>query len=292
MQVFLTGATGYIGSAVAVALRKAGHTVVGLARSEDQMHVLAAKGLGGHRGDLRDLSSLAEGARHADAVIHAALPATADAPQVDRAAVQAILDELNQFNRPFIYTSGCWVLGNTGDRVADEDTPLAPIPLVAWRPAVEQLVLDAARHGVQGIVLRPAMVYGGGDGLVGTFVESARRQGAARVVGDGRNRWTFVHVDDLADLYVRALGAASGTLLFAAHGPALPVRDVAEAASRAAGAGGKVELVPLEEARKTMGPMADGLALDQQISGDRAVRLLGWRPKSPTVLEELENGAR
>jgi nucleoside-diphosphate-sugar epimerase len=287
MQVFVTGATGYIGSAVAVALRKAGHTVVGLARSEDQMHVLAAKGLGGHRGDLRDLSSLAEGARHADAVIHAALPATADAPQVDRAAVQAILDELNQFNRPFIYTSGCWVLGNTGDRVADEDTPLAPIPLVAWRPAVEQLVLDAARHGVQGIVLRPAMVYGGGDGLVGTFVESARRQGAARVVGDGRNRWTFVHVDDLADLYVRALGAASGTLLFGAHGPALQVRDVAEAASRAAGAGGKIEIVPLEEARKTMGPMADGLALDQQVSGERAVRLLGWRPQAPTVLENV-----
>jgi nucleoside-diphosphate-sugar epimerase len=292
MQVFLTGATGYIGSAVAEALRKAGHTVVGLARSEDQMHMLAARSLGGHRGDLRDPASLAEGARHADAVIHTALAATADAPQVDRAAVQAILDELNQFNRPFIYTSGCWVLGNTGDRVADEGTPLAPIPLVAWRPAVEQLVLDAALHGVQGIVLRPVMVYGRGGGLVRAFVESARQHGAARVVGDGRNRWTFVHVDDLADLYVRALGAASGTLLFGAHGPALPVRDVAEAASRAAGAGGKIEIVPLEEARKTMGPMADGLALDQQVSGERAMRLLGWRPKAPTVLEELENGLR
>ena len=173
MQVFLTGASGYIGSAVAQALRKAGHTVVGLARSEDQMRMLAARGLGGHRGDLRDPSALAEGVCIADAVIHASLSATPDAPQVDRAAVRAILDELNQFNRPFIYTSGCWVLGNTGDSVADENTPLAPTPLVAWRPVVEQMVLDAARQGVQGIVLRPAVVYGRGGGLVQFFVDSA-----------------------------------------------------------------------------------------------------------------------
>lgn len=291
MQVFVTGATGYIGSAVCEALQKAGYAVVGLARSEDKVRTLAAQGLGAHRGDLRDLASLAEGVRHADAVIHTALPAAADAPQVDRAAVEAILFELSQFNRPFIYTSGCWVLGSTGGRIADEEAPLTPTPLVAWRPAVEQLVLEAARHGVQGVVLRPAMVYGRGGGLVTSFVQSARKYGAARIIGDGENRWTFVHVDDLADLYVRALGAASGTLLFAAHGPAIRVREVAEAASRAAGAAGKVETVPLEEARKTMGPLADALALDQQISGERAMRVLGWRPQAPSVTEELERGS-
>jgi nucleoside-diphosphate-sugar epimerase len=290
MQVFLTGATGYIGSAVARALSAQGYAVVGLARSDDQARTLAAQGLGAHRGDLRDPASLAEGARQADAVIHTALAAAADTAQVDRAAVEAVIGALAQFNRPFIYTSGCWVLGNTGDKVADEDTPLAPTPLVAWRPANEQLVLDAARRGVQGIVLRPAMVYGHGGGLVASFTQSARQHGAARVVGDGRNRWTFVHLDDLAALYVLALGAAAGTLLYAADGSAVRVRDVAEAASRAAGADGKVETVPLEEARKTMGPFADALALDQQISGERAQRLLGWRPQAPPVLEELARG--
>jgi nucleoside-diphosphate-sugar epimerase len=220
-------------------------------------------------------------------VVHTALAAATDAGEVDRAAVEAIVAALSQFNRPFIYTSGCWVVGNTGDKVADEDTPVAPTPLVAWRPANERLVLDAARHGVQGIVLRPAMVYGRGGGLVTGFVQSAREHGAARVIGNGENRWTFVHLDDLADLYVRALQAAAGTLLFAAHGAAVRVREVAEAASRAAGAEGKVETVPIEEARKTMGSFADALALDQQISGERAQRVLGWRPEGRSVLEEL-----
>jgi nucleoside-diphosphate-sugar epimerase len=290
MQVFVTGATGYIGSAVCQALLRAGYMVAGLARSDDQTRMLAARGLGAYRGDLRDPASLAEGARNADAVIHAAMVAAQDAGTVDRTAVEAILGALGEFNRPFVYTSGCWVLGNTGDRVADEDSPLNPTPLIAWRPGVEQMVLAAAKNGVQSVVLRPAMVYGHGGGLTASFVESARQQGAARLVGDGGNRWTFVHADDVADLYVRALGAAAGTVWFGAHGPAVRVREVAETASRAAGAGGKVESVPLEEARKTMGPFADALALDQQISGERAQRLLGWRPSAPSVLEDLTRG--
>jgi len=292
MQVFLTGATGYLGRAIADALLSAGYAVVGLARSDDQVHMLAARGLGAHRGDLRDPASLAAGARAADAVIHAAMVPDPDADEVDRAAMEAILRELSQFNRPFVYTSGCWVLGNTGDKIANEDTPIDPTPKVAWRPAVEQMVLAAAHHGVQGVVLRPAMVYGRGGGCVGEFVQSARDTGAAQIVGDGQNRWSFVHTDDLGDLYVRALGAPSGTLLYAAHGPALRVREVAEAASRAAGAAGKVEAIPLEEARKTMGPLADALALDQQISADRAHQLLGWHPHAPGVLEDLAFAAR
>src|ERR1022692_1291429 len=122
VQVFLTGATGYIGSAVAEALSNAGYAVVGLARSDDQVRTLAAKGLGAHRGDLRDPASLAEGARNADAVIHTALAAAADTGQVDRAAVEAIVRALSQFNRPFIYTSGCWVVGNTGGKRSEEHT--------------------------------------------------------------------------------------------------------------------------------------------------------------------------
>jgi len=133
-------------------------------------------------------------------------------------------------------------------------------------------------------------VYGRGGGLVNLFLQSAREHGAARMVGDGSNRWTCVHVNDLADLYVRALSAPAGTLLYAADGPAVTMREIAEAASRAAGADGRVEIVPVEEARKTMGLFADALALDQQISGERARRLLGWQPQGPTVLEDLASG--
>jgi len=282
MRIFLTGATGYIGGAVCDALLRAGHTVVGLVRSQEQAGRLAAKGAAAHPGDLRDPGNLAAGARQADAVIHTALLPAADAGDVDRRAVEAMHGPL------LIYTSGCWVLGNTGDRVADEDTPLAPTPLVAWRPAVEQLVLARGR----GMVLRPAMVYGRGGGLLQSFVQSAREHGAARVIGDGQNRWTFVHVDDLADLYVRLLDAPPGTLLFAAHGPALRVREVAEAASGAAGAAGRVEFIPLADARLSLGPLADALALDQQISGERARRSLAWRPIAPSVIDDLAAGAQ
>lgn len=107
------------------------------------------------------------------------------------------------------------------------------------------------------------------------------------MVGDGNNRWTFVHVDDLADLYVRALNAPPGTLLIAANGDPIRLRDVAEAASRAAGAGGKVHSIHIDEAFKTMGPWAQGVILDSRVSGRKARELLGWQPHGRSILEEL-----
>ncbi len=279
MRIFLTGASGYIGGAVAEALMQSGHSVVGMARSAEQAEKLTAKGIEAQRGDLRDAASLEAGARATDAVIHTAAVMTPDAGDVDRAAVTALLRGLAGSGRPFVYTSGCWVIGNTGDRIADEDTPVAPTPLVAWRPAVERMVLEA--DGVKGIVIRPAMVYGRGGGLTMMFV------GSPRVIGDGNNRWAMVHADDLADLYVRALGAAGGTLLFAADGPSVRVRDIAAAA----GAGRKLEFVPLETARESMGAFADALVLDQQISGERAKRTVGWSTRRGSVLEELARTA-
>ena len=156
---------------------------------------------------------------------------------------------------------------------------------------MERLVLDAAPRGARGVVIRPAMVYGRGGGMAMSFVRSAREHGAARMVGDGNNRWTWVHVDDLADLYVRLLDAPAGTLVLAASGPAVRVREVAEAASRAAGAGGKVEATPLEQARANLGPYADALALDQQVTARRAAELPGWRPEARRVLDEIASGS-
>ncbi len=182
-------------------------------------------------------------------------------------------------------------MGNTGETPVDEDGPLHPPAITAWRAEAVTEVLAAAGQGIRTVVIRPGMVYGRGAGAPTSFVQSARQEGAARFVGDGANHWSLVDVDDLGDLYVRALEhAPAGTLLLAVAGLAVAVRDIAEAASRAAGAGGRVRAWPLDEARAAMGPMADALALDQHATAARASRLLGWTPQAPSVLDQLAQG--
>jgi nucleoside-diphosphate-sugar epimerase len=288
MRVFLTGATGYVGSAVAGALARDGHTVLALARSDAAAARLEAEGYRVHRGDLADPASLAAGARGADAVIHAGATGGAAMAETDRAAVEAMLGALEGSGNPFVYTSGTWVHGSTGGRVADEDAPFDPAaPLVAWRPAVERRVREA--DGVRGVVVRPTVVFGRGGGTPATLARAARDRGVVRYVGDGVQRWSAVHVDDLADLYLRALGAEAGSVFVAAHGAAHTAREVAEAA--AAPWGARVEPWPLEEARARLGPFADALALDQQFSGERARAVLGWDPRRPSLMEELRDGS-
>jgi nucleoside-diphosphate-sugar epimerase len=289
MQVFLTGATGYIGSAVAERLRAAGHTLSGLARSDAAAARLRAAGVTPIRGDFSDPKTVAAAARNADGVI--SLATTYDS-KVDGPAISAILDALAGTDRPFVYTSGIWSHGDTGGAVVDEDSPVRPAALVAWRQAVEDKVREAAKRGIRTTVIRPAVVYGRGGGIPAGFSRSAREDGASRYVGTGANRWPFVHVDDLADLYLLALERApAGTLLLGVHGPSWPVREVAAAASRGAGAGGRTVSWPLDDARKKLGAYADALVLDQQASGRRAQQLLGWQPTRPDVLEELERGS-
>lgn len=283
MRVFVTGATGYVGSAAVEALRAAGHQVTGLARSDDAAQRLEAAECTALRGSLADTDVLARGAREADAVIHAGATGAADQAEVDTAAVHALLDALAGSGKPFVYTSGVWVLGPTGDAAADEDAPANPAAIVAWRAGIERAVADAAAREIRTVVLRPGVVYGRGGGTPGGFLASARKKGMVRYVGDGSQRWPMVHVDDLAALYVLALAAPAGTVLNAA-GPSLPAREVAEAAARAAGA--RAEAWPLADARARLGVYADALALDQQVSAERA-RALGWRPSRPSVLQEL-----
>jgi nucleoside-diphosphate-sugar epimerase len=166
------------------------------------------------------------------------------------------------------------------------------VALVQWRQAVEDRVREAAKRGIRTVVIRPAIVYGRGGGIPAGFVKSALEEGAARYVGTGENRWPTVHIDDLADLYLLALERApAATLLLGVNGPSRPVREIAAAASRGAGAGGRTVGWPLEEARQQLGPYADALGLDQQASGRRAQELLGWRPHRPDVLEDIERGS-
>src|SRR5215207_3035263 len=191
MKVFLTGATGYIGSAVAERLRAAGHELSALARSDVSAAKLASAGITAVLGDFADPKSVGSAAQAADAVI--SLATTYD-PTIDGPAIDAILDALAGSNKPFIYTSGIWSHGDTGGKVVDETSPPNPAELVRWRQAVEDAVLQAARRRIRSIVIRPAIVYGRGGGIPAGFVESAQNAGAARYVGTGENRWPFVHV--------------------------------------------------------------------------------------------------
>jgi len=292
MEVLLTGATGYIGSAVAEVLQKAGHKVTGLARTPEKAKQLEARGVRACLGDLLKPETVAAAARTAEGVIHTANTNDANSARVDAAVVQAILKVLEGTGKPFVYTSGIWVLGSTGENAADEQTPVNPTPLVAHRPAMEQEVLGYKSRGVRTIVIRPAVVFGRGGSMPKMFAQSARETGAARFVGDGQNRWAFVDVDDLAQLYVLALEKAPpGSLYNVAHGPSYRVRDVAEAASIGAGAKGKTQAWPIEEARKTMHAFADALVLDQQVSGEKARKELGWSPRAASVLDDLKTGS-
>jgi nucleoside-diphosphate-sugar epimerase len=292
MEVFLTGATGYIGSAVAEALLSAGHKVTGLARTDEKAAQLSARGVRAILGNLLQPETMAAAARAADGVIHTANTNDATSPKVDAAAVAAMLKAMQGSGKPFLYTSGVWVLGSTGEKVADESTPTNPTPLVAHRPAIEQEVLGGKQNRVRSIVIRPALVYGRGGSIPAMLVQSARETGAARYVGDGTNRWPFVDVEDLAKLYVLALEKApAGSLYNAASGPSYRVREVAEAASIGGGAKGKTQSLPLEEARKTMYAFADALVLDQQVSGKKAEKDLGWTPRAASVLDDLKTGS-
>lgn len=286
MKIFLTGATGYIGSAVARALSAAGHDVTGLVRTGS---ALAATGIRPFVGDLADPGRLAAEAARTDATIHTAFRWAPEGPGLDAAFADAVLSALAGTGKMFLYTSGTWVMGNTKTG-ADEESPLAPPPVVAWRPPVERKVIEGAGRGIRTVVIRPARVYGRGGKCFEGFYTSARETGAALVVGPGENHWSFVHVDDLADLYVRALGAVAGSVFIAASGPALRVSEIARAVSRAAGAEGRIRTTSVEEAVRLFGPVAQALVLDQQVSGRKAERVLEWRPKVPPVMDEIEHG--
>jgi len=292
MRVLVTGATGLIGGAVARRLAAAGHDVVGLARSEASAAALTDKGYQPARGDLENAASIANAVQGVDAVVHAASPNDHNSAVADEAATRAIIDALRGTSKRFLYTSGCFLYGATGDTPATEDSPLDPLEMVRFRQALELEILGAAADGVHGIIIRPAWVYGNHAWTTMMMYSSAREHGAARYVGNGQNRWTCVHVEDLADLYLLALEKAAPASIFnGAHGAAIPLIEIARAASEGAGAEGRVTEWPLGEARQALGGFSDAIACDQVVSGMRAERELGWLPLRHSILEELRSYA-
>ena len=283
MRVFLTGATGYIGNAVAMAFRRAGHEVWGLCRSAEKMAALARQEIHPVPGDLGRPQSYAAVAAECSVLVHAAADVQAGMVGPDRAALDAFLAAARTGSQPksLVYTSGVWVYGSTGARPVDETTPLKPARVVAWRPAHEQLVLQAAR----GLVLRPGCVYGRQGGMTGNWFAGAQREEVVRVIGDGRNRWTMVHVDDLADAYVRAAESdLAGEVFSATYRSCSRVGEMAAAACAAAGITAPLEYVPLEAAARKM-DFAEALTLDQHVDSGKAVRRLCWLPRHGGFLD-------
>ena len=298
MRIFVTGATGFIGSSVVASLLAEGHEVTALGRSEEAAQRCAEAGAVPLRGDLSDLTLLARAAAEHDGVIHAGFSHDNwgdmdSAFAQDANAVEAMLDALAGSNRPFLYTSGSGVLADTGTTAADERAPLSDAPMLASRIGVEQAVLAAATRGVRSVVIRPGLVYGGGGGgTMGMLIDLAIREGGPFVIGDGWNVWSAVHRDDLGALYAAALERASaGSLFNVANEDRVNMREIAAAASRAAGRGGPIEKIPLEAARQFAGGMADGLVAEKRISALHAREALGWTPSGPSITEEIERGS-
>ena len=288
MRVFVTGASGFIGSAIVQELLGAGHQVLGLARSEASAQALTAAGAEIHRGTLEDFDSLRRGASAADGVIHAAFihdfAQYAAAGETDRQAIEALGEALAGTNRPLLVTAG--LAGFALGRPATEDDAPAEGPRVS-----ESVGLAQVARGVRASVIRLApSVHDRGDyGFVPTLINIAREKGVAAYVGDGRNRWPAVHRLDAARLFRLAL--EQGTAGARYHGAAdegIPMRDIAAAIGRHLNLP-VVSKTP-EEAADHFGWMARFVGLDMPASSARTQQQLGWHPTQPGLLADLEQG--
>jgi nucleoside-diphosphate-sugar epimerase len=289
MHVFLTGATGYVGSAVLDAFVRAGHRVTALVRHANAGSDAPSRpAVDTVIGDLSNPASYIAAAASCDALVHAAFESSVRAASVDRVAVEALMDVAARGTAAgrrvtVVYTSSASVLGQTRGGPADEAATPQPPAALSWRPAHETAVLESAlRSGARAVVVRPGIVYGGAQGAVGDLVQAAAN-GLIRVVGDGSNRWPSVYDRDLAELYVRLATHADAEGVFHATDHADErVDDIVEAIARHARSRPDVRHVPLSEARLKQGPYADGLALDQVVRSPRA-HAIGWSPSLRSI---------
>lgn len=293
MKIFVTGATGYIGRAVCKQLKKDGHEVIGLTSTDQHREILEGLGVQPVVANLKSTDQWKKYLKEVDAGIHLAMD-DKDPASVDKAAVDAFVDAFGGTRKRFIYTSGVWVLGDTGPEEVTEEAPTNPLPMVEWRADTEKRLITAERtKPLNVVIIRPGIVYGQGGGIPAMLASSAYENGKVRYIGKGDNLWPMVELNDLAKLYALALTkGGSGEIYNGTDNQSYTVRQLAEAASEGAGQAGRIESWPVAEARKELGPFADALCLSQNVSGAKAGQILGWETVAPyNVIEDLKLGS-
>jgi nucleoside-diphosphate-sugar epimerase len=296
MNIFLTGASGYIGGTVAAKLIAAGHQVSGLARDEARAAQLRERDITPVVGTLDDLDLLDNAARAADAVINAA---NADNPF----AARVLIDALRGSGKRFVQTSGTTVIADTasgeaGGLVYTEDTPFDPLPEKAGRVATDRMVSEAANDGVHSVVICPSLIYGQGLGVrphspqIPAFIEMAKASGVPRHIGPGANIWSHVHIEDCADTYLLALERGpAGAFYYVEAGEAAMI-DTNRAVGRLLGMGEATEALSISDAVRAWGPaMTYAMSANVRVRADKARAMLGWTPKGPALFDDIERGS-
>ncbi|MDT0435519.1 MULTISPECIES: SDR family oxidoreductase [Streptomyces] len=297
MRIFVTGASGWIGSALVPELIDAGHQVVGLARSEASAAALTEAGAEVVRGTVDDLDVLRTAATGSDAVIHLAfkhdIAFSGDfqgASDADRRAVDTFGEALAGTDRPFVIASGVAGL-KSGQLATEQDMPETTGSPVAGRAATSMAVLDLASRGVRSSVVRlsPTCHGDGDNGFMAALVAIAREKGLSGYLGDGANRWPAVHRLDAARLFRLAVEKApAGSVLHGTAEEGVPIREVAEVIGRHLDV--PVASVSADDAAGHFGWMAGFVGLDAPVSSARTRELLDWHPTGPGLLEDLEKG--
>ena len=288
MKILVLGGTGSIGGAVVQVLQERNHEVLALGRTSTACKSLQHAGATPVKGDLKDPTHWIDTCDDVDGIVHAAAVWGDQMGEIDRQTVEAILSRLQSagVSKPFVYTGGCWLYGETGDIVATEDTPFNPLASFAWSLSTIQSVLTATH--VRGMVIHPAMVYERDGGVFEHIFEDAKNLGYVRVIGDENVRWPLVHRMDLAQVYALMLeqGAQGGVYNVATnHG--VPIGAITRSIATRLGIESEPVVCDTKTAIAEIGSWAEGYAIDQQMSGAKARSVLGWRPKYEDVFTEI-----
>jgi len=287
LKVFITGATGYIGHHVAKIFRINGHSVFGLTRNKKNINKLLKNEIIPVIGNIGNKDSFIPTAIECDLIIHAAVEYSEKSAELDKNFVKEITSiESKSKKKTFIYTSGCWVYGNTKGK-ADEKSELKPAKKVKWRHEVEEMVINS--DNVNGVVIRPGCVYGKEGSLTNIWMNEVVNENKLSVIGSGKNHWAMIHVDDLADLFYKTYQSNAAKEYFnAVDNSRDSVDEIVKSISKVTGYKGEIKYFTIEEASHIVGLLAEPLAFDQHLDNSKAKSKLNWQPKYKGFVADVE----